>query len=380
MDKQLNQDISLTFPSKRELIQTEALEAIKANSRAGVAVSMGVGKTYIGLMHMDWYLKNINPDAKFLIVAPKKSIFNSWLDDMCKFELSYLLDRVTITTYLSLQKQSLSYDVLYLDECHSLLYSHELWLNAFGNKIVGLTGTPPRHKNSEKGKMVSRFCPIVYTYITDDAVEDQILNDYRITIHPVNLSKISTHVVKTKSRTFTTSEYENYKYWTKMLNIADNPKSEQYFRIARMRGLMDYQTKERYAKRLLKDIEGKCIIFANTKEQADRMCTHTYYSGNPNSEENLQLFKNNKIDKLACVLQLNEGINIAGLKNAIILHSYGNERKSAQRIGRVLRLNPDEIANVHILMYPDTVDSTWVRNALEDFDPEKITYKDVYNY
>ena len=31
-------------------------------------------------------------------------------------------------------------------------------------------------------------------------------------------------------------------------------------------------------------------------------------------------------------------------------------------------------------MYPDTVDSTWVRNALEDFDPEKITYKDVYNY
>ena len=45
-------------------------------------------------------------------------------------------------------------------------------------KIIGLTGTPPKFSNSEKGIMVNRYCPIVYKYITDSAVEDKILNDY----------------------------------------------------------------------------------------------------------------------------------------------------------------------------------------------------------
>jgi len=87
------------------------------------------------------------------------------------------------------------------------------------------------------------------------------------------------------------------------------------------------------------------------------------------------MFKEGKINVLSCVLQLNEGVNIPDLQHAIILHSYGNERKAAQRIGRLLRLNPDEVASVHILMFHETVDANWVRSALQDFDRTKITYK-----
>jgi superfamily II DNA or RNA helicase len=149
-----------------------------------------------------------------------------------------------------------------------------------------------------------------------------------------------------------------------------------------MRAIMDYRSKEEYAKKLLTTIEGKCIIFCNTQDQADRMCNYVYYSGHPFSEDNLDMFKKGQIDQLACVLQLNEGVNIPNLKHAIILHSYGNERKSAQRIGRVLRLNPDEVADVHILMYHETVDKRWVQSALVDFDQRKIKYKlaNVYNH
>ena len=380
MKEQISQERSLISPSKREIIQHEALEVIKSNHRVGVAVSMGVGKTYIGLMHMDWYLKNVNPDAKFLVVAPKKSIFSSWFDDMNKFSLSYLTDRVTVTTYLSLNKQPQDYDAIYLDECHSLLYSHDFWLTHYGGKIVGLTGTPPRFKSSEKGEMVEKFCPIKYKYITDDAIDDKILNDYKIIVHPVNLNRLSTYTVKTKTKSWVTSEHANYKYQCTSLENATNIKSEQYFRIMRMRSLMEYPSKENYAKKLIETIDGKCLIFCNTQEQADRMCKHSYHSGNSNSEHNLQLFKDGSITRLSCVLQLNEGINIPNLSHAILLHSYGNERKAAQRIGRVLRLNPDEIATVHILMYHETIDKTWVRKALEDFDPEKITYKDVHHY
>jgi superfamily II DNA or RNA helicase len=89
------------------------------------------------------------------------------------------------------------------------------------------------------------------------------------------------------------------------------------------------------------------------------------------------MFKSGKIDKLSCVLQLNEGINIPNLRAGIIMHAYGNERKSSQRIGRLLRLNPTETAIVHILCYKNTVDERWVTEALKDFDQSKIKYFDV---
>ena len=188
--------------SKREEIQNQALEIAKSCKKVGLAISMGVGKTYIGLKHMDWYIREKNVDARFLVVAPKKSIFSSWFEDMDKFGLSYLKDRVVVTTYLSLGKQSLNYDVVYLDECHSLLRSHELWLNAYNSYTIGLTGTPPKFEHGEKGMMVAKYCPIKFNYFTDDAVDDKILNDYRIVVHPVNLSKLKTHEVKTKEKSW----------------------------------------------------------------------------------------------------------------------------------------------------------------------------------
>ena len=80
------------------------------------------------------------------------------------------------------------------------------------------------------------------------------------------------------------------------------------------------------------------------------------------------------IQRLACVQQLSEGVNIHDLRTGLMMHSFGNEVKARQRIGRLLRLNPDQTATVHILMYLDTVDVGWVESALETFDAAKIYY------
>ena len=108
----------------------------------------------------------------------------------------------------------------------------------------------------------------------------------------------------------------------------------------RMKAMMDYPTKEAYAKSLIQNIGDQCIVFANTQKQADRMCSHSYHSNNSSSEYNLQLFSDGRIDKLSCVLQLSEGVTIPNLKQGIIMHAYGNERKSAQRIGCLLYTSP----------------------------------------
>ena len=361
----------------RDKVQSEALQVSLDNDRCGLGISMGVGKTRIAIKHLTYLY---DPFILALVVVPKNSVKQSWIDELNKMGKTDLLQHIRFSTYLSINKQDPKiYDVVYLDECHSLLESHEGFLKAYKGRILGLTGTPPRRKGSEKGRMVQKYCPIKYRYSVDDATESKILNDYKIVVHQLNLSDLKTLKKKTKDgRQWYTSEKKDYEYVVKRVIAAQTQKQMQFASIMRMRALMDYNTKESYVKDLLSKVKTKCIVFANTMQQADRVCTHSYHSKNPQSEDNLQLFSDGRIDKLSCVLQLNEGVTIPGLKQGIIMHAYGNERKTAQRIGRLLRLNPTESAVCHILCYKGTQDEKWVERALKDFDDNKIQYYEPY--
>jgi len=180
--------------------------------------------------------------------------------------------------------------------------------------------------------------------------------------------------MKAGSKSWTTSETAVYDYWSRRVMEAATPKSKMMATIMRMKKLMEFKSKEEYAKKLLQNTTEKCILFANTIEQARNICEHTYDSKNPDSITNLEMFGKGDITKLSCVLQLSEGINIPNLKEGIIMHSYGNERKSSQRIGRLMRLNPKETSTIHILCYAGTTDERWVRDALADYDSKKVFY------
>lgn len=358
--------------SNRDIVQADALKVALANKRCGLGISMGVGKTRIAIEHL---YSNYNPLICALVVVPKLSIKDSWIDELnISTKYNDLLDHITFTTYLSLNKHNPNdYDIVYLDECHSLKESHETFLNQFSGKILGLTGTPPKHKNSEKGRLVQKYCPMKYLFDVDKATDSRILNDYKIIVHELELSKLPTLKKKNKAGGFWfTSEKKDYDYVTSRCREAQTQKQIQFARIMRMRALMDYTSKESYVKSMISNISTKCIVFANTQKQADRICKHSYHSQNPKSEENLELFSDGRIDKLSCVLQLSEGVTIPNLKQGIIMHAYGNERKTAQRIGRLLRLNPTETAVCHILCYKGTQDERWVDQALNSFDSNKI--------
>ena len=359
--------------SSRDIIQKEALDIAIANKRCGLGISMGVGKTRIAIQHLQYCY---NPLIEALVVIPKHSVAQSWVDELEKMNLSSLLKHITFTTYLSINKHKpTEFDVVYLDECHSLLHNHDTFLSVFRGRILGLTGTPPKDDSSIKGLMVKKYCPIKFKFSVDQATDSNILNDYKIIVHQLVLSKIPALKKKNKAGGhWYTTEQKDYNYVSGRVADAQTPKQKQFAAIMRMRALMEYNTKELYAKSLANSLGTKCIIFANTQKQADKLCKHSYHSKNSQSDHNLELFSDGRIDRLSCVLQLSEGVTIPDLKQGIIMHAYGNERKSAQRIGRLLRLNPSETAICHILCYIGTQDEVWVKNALKDFEPTKIKY------
>ncbi len=356
----------------KDEVQLEALESTKGKQKCSVVLGTGVGKTLVGLNHIE---QNTTALMKVLIVAPKKSIFLSWKDDAEKFGKQDLLDRMVFTTYLSLNKHNPNdYNIVYLDEMHSLLDSHRGFLQLYKGKILGLTGTPPKTGYSEKGKLVHEFCPVVYTFKTDEGVENGILNDYQIIVHKINLSTEKNYLVKMANNQFMTDEESNYIYWSRRIDVGSG--NMHMLRVMRMKAMMEYPSKEKYTKKLMESINTKCIVFANTQAQADKLCDYSYHSNNPDSNANLEEFKAGNITKLSTVLQLSEGVNIPNLKQGIIMHAYGNERKASQRIGRLLRLNPNDKSIVHILCYVGTIDEKWVTDALEGFDQTKVLWKD----
>jgi superfamily II DNA or RNA helicase len=385
-------EVSSSAAARKQALQDQVLATIQGQRLAGIALTMGLGKTLIGLRDMARLLaagKVVDQGSgkPFLVAAPTQAILDSWPQEARKFGLTHLLDHLAFTTYRSLGKALAAgpYHKLYLDECHALKDAHEPGLKAHVAKkrsILGLTGTPPAQANSEKGRLVATYCPIVVDYTTDEAVLAGLLNDYRLVVHRLPLRTERDYVLTTKSGSqFTTSERENYHYWSKRLaNAAQDPLPVETLRILRMQALMNYPGKGRYMHYLADQQPDKVLLFTCNQQQAEAQAAHTYHSKNKHSQANLDLFNAGDIQRLACVAQLSEGISIPNLRVGIIWHAFGNERKAAQRIGRLLRLNPDQTATVHLLAYQDTVDEQWVAQALEAFDSAKISYVDASGY
>lgn len=360
----------------REEIQQEALENIQGKQRSGINVSMGVGKTYIGLQDMRLCY---HETVSYLVVGPTKNILQSWKDEIAKWGMEGLLEHITFSTYRSINKQENKFDVVYLDECHSLKFSHGNWLKAHaekGGRIVGMTGTYPKYMKTEKGKMCDHFVPKVFEYNMDDAVDDSILNDYEIIVHQLQLDTSKTLKKKGKKGDWETSEASDYAYWCRTINDS-YPGEEMKLRIMRMKAMQSYPSKMKYMKKLLDKQTEKTIVFVNYKKQADEISPYVHYSGKKRiSQANLEKFKSGEIMQLAAVEQLSQGINVPNLKVGLIAHAYANNRQASQKIGRLLRLNPDDKATIHILCYSDTIDKTWVKSALESLNGDKIKWVD----
>ena len=356
----------------KEKIQKKVLTLIGSKHGLSVELGTGVGKTMLGLKHM---LQNYTDYCAFLVIVPKLSIKQGWLDQMKEHNFEYLIPHITFSTYRSLHKQSLNFDWVYADECHSITQSNLSWFDKYvlnKGKILGLTGTYP--KSGDKKQMCDQYMPKIYEYSVDQGAEDGMLNNYKIFVHMLSLNKHPTLVKKNKNGgQWKTTEIKDYYGLSSSIDNAFG-KKQLMLRLYRMKSMQQYQTKVDYVKVILNKIPKKTLVFANTKEQADTISNHSVYSGNPNSKLNLQMFSEDKIYRLSCIEQLSEGVNISNLQVGIIMHAHSNDTKTRQRIGRFLRLVVNKTAVIHILCYKNTIDEQWVKNSLASFDQTKIKY------
>lgn len=363
--------------------------------------------------------KNIEPIYHALILVPTITLVNQWEEEASKFnfkniikvssktdwesELATTLSTVkridksfiVVTTYASFVKNRFfNYlkdfpidSILIADEAHNIgspTVTARLPQVIFSKKI-GLSATPKRVYDPEGSYAMESFFndaePYTYAFTMQRAIEEGILCKYYYYPHIVSLTtkefkqyvEISKALAKFYNRTtdnFDTSDIVEklllkrkriiHKAENK-LGITLNILKERFASQGNLKYSFIYvpegSTKEQIEEEneLEDDIK---IINQYTREIGKinpSILVNQFTGGMQGRDRILDQFKEGKIQVLASMKCLDEGVDIPRAEFAIFCSSTGNPRQFIQRRGRILRKHKDKnIAVIHdLVVIPD---------------------------
>lgn len=358
----------------REIVQNNAVNAIiKSNYSGIVYVSPRVGKSKIvcDILKMPAFKK-----SKILITAPYNTILESWNNEFEKWKVN--TKNITLINQRSLSKVKLTdYKHIICDEIHTLSANQIVELQKTDAPILGLTGS--LSKESKKLLKDELYVEPIYTYSVEDAINDGIVADYRIYLIGVPLDNKDKYIeAGTAKQKFMTTEYANYQYLTsqfeKFKKMSWNNKKFDAVKMqfASKRASMLYTAKSKIAvaKKIITE-HNRCLIFTARTETADDFAT-SYHS--KSKEDYLEQFKDGTINKLAVCEMTNMGITIPNLKVGIFHQMKSSEESAIQKVMRMCNVEQDEVAEIYITYFINTVDEEWVKKAVSALNPEKIIY------
>lgn len=365
---------------RREEIKQEIVENTKSPPHGILKLSPRAGKTAITIeLIKKFKLK------KVLWVTPNTKLRDEDIpSEFVKWKAkSYLKDAVIIC-YNSLGKVEGEFDIVILDEIQFLTENNTI--NLFNGTIkyktiLGLTGTMPKH--DEKLVLIKKLgLKILKNISIDEAVDDNMVADYRIKVLEVPMNSVDKNIVAgTKQKPFKTTEFANYSYLSKQIArmmYSDDKKRLQFAILNRLRFIYKSPTKLQTAKDLIKHLGGRTLVFCGGIEHAEELSKHTYHS--KTTQDDLNLFLDGKIDLLACVNAGGTGFTYKNVDNFIIVQADSNKSgEFIQKLARSLLLQKDYTASIWIISLKGTQDEVWVTNALQDLDQSKIEYVNIKN-
>lgn len=360
----------------RDRIQEEASNAIVSNKFQGIIdCSPRVGKSLILILA----LKQLKTKIPILITYPTNNIGESWLEEFDKWD--YNNNHIDLLNQRSLHKLSKKelnkYKVIVSDECHSLSEAQLTHLMSFKGRMLGLSGSI----NKDTKDRLEAFLGLttIYYYPVSEAIEDDIIADYKIKIITLPLNSTIKYIpAGSKAKPFLTTEEAHYKYLTRQFIQASasakkDPSKEGWVKSIigkRARAIYGYTSKIELTKKLLTKLEGKVLVF--TGLTANDICEYKHDS--KTEEDNLSRFKDGEINHIQVCDQVSMGQTIPELKIGVFHQLKSNSQLMLQKALRMCNYEDGKPATIYILCYENTNDEKWVNKAVAMLDPDKIEY------
>lgn len=366
-------------------------------------LATGAGKTLCALKRIEKALEEeSNPNFKALIVIPKLVLKKTWQDEIKKWNLEYLLERIEFSTYISLPK---NYDgfwsIICFDEAHHLsercFRSIDSSFNRYIVKHLFLSATL---SYNFKAILFNTF-PDLYLYNISlkTAIDNKILPDPVILLYPMILdnSEQKYEYVKRQSGKKVIVTYQAR--WPIIKRMTKDDLSphilcteQQYYnlldddikflsgkhkaqgivkqkRIARLKILANFKTdKVKDILSMLKDY--RTITFCESIEQTQQLGKNCIHSKNIKRLDVLEDFNNKKIKHITSCEILSEGVNVTDCRVGIFARINSSDLQIKQKLGRVLRHKSPVVI---LPYYKNTREEQIVNeNILPDFNPEKV--------
>lgn len=357
--------------------------------RATAVLSTGFGKSKVAID----ILKAKRP-AKIVILVNSTILRDeSWKAEFAKFgEAKMYEENVETHTYQMAYKWSP--DDVNLDDvfviCDEIDFAADTdALSSFfytypNAKMLGLTG----FITDEKKEWFRNYMPIITQLTANDAQNKGLLNKVHYVFVRYDLSEVRNITVSYKKhgvqKTFKQSENAAYDYANKQCHILQGDlskldkalndgeidmstyiqktKNKEYLlnraNAKRADILLGSSATVTLARKLIqyahgKNPESKVVVFTMRTDQADAICEDHVYHGNihkKTAQANFEAFQRGEIKILGVCGKIDRGANIPGLDTGVMADFYGSDTKFTQRVGRLLRLKPSDVATMYVLL------------------------------
>lgn len=309
-----------------------------------------------------------------LISIPRNDLISSWEEDFNKWGFRA---NTRFTTHMSaVKQQEFKGDLFIIDEPQEASIAQLKGMSKIvkNNKSLLLSGTVTR--KTENRLWIELGTDICWKYSIEEGIADEILSDYQITIHRVDLDdKIKW--IEAKNGSFRT-EKDHFKKILWVRNKLEDEEKPYFFMDLKLINILQNSIAKRdYTKMLLNQSKDqRILVFCGLTEIADSLKIPVYHSKSKEKEV-FSNFCNGIGNHLATIKLMQSGVTIKPISKGIINYTSGNPEDTAQKLCRFLTIeydNPEKRAEIHIISSNELFELERLNTGLSFFNSEKIKY------
>ena len=343
----------------------------KALFRGIVLVSVRVGKTRI-ILETIKEISNNDLNIKVLVGYPNIDIKNSWISETEK--LNYY-PSIEYSTFKSLKKfQDNKYDFIIFDEGHTIPPDNILPIVSKivknNDNCIIMSGT-----YSEETLLNLKFSTglqQIVDYSTDDAINDGIVNNFKIEVHLFKLDNTKSVQFGGLKKWYST----DYKECLRMSKKVDESfgKDKMMIALFRMKMINSCQSLIRVVKKWIEDNPDKRFILFTGDEKVGLNYNIPMFNSKSKNNDILKDFQEYRSNSLCLIKKGGTGVTYEGLDTILITDINSNSETLEQRCGRSLLFEEGKESTVHIFCSTENFQMNWLNKSLESINPNRINY------
>jgi len=358
---------------ERTELQNEIINGLSEFPVGRLLLAQRAGKSRIAVE----IIKKSKPNSILWITPSTELATKDIPEEFIKWKASEYVDKLTTVTWMSLHKITGWYDIIILDEEQFITSNNAVNLlnGSLKGNILSMSGTKTEI-GDKKLLLQSLGLKVLYKLDINKAVDIGLLANYKINVLDIPLNDTDKIIQGgNKQKPFMTTEKAHYAYIDKITrqSIYQNRADIKFRVLARRKAISDSISKDKVAKWLWNNLEGRKLFFCSSIKQANLITNQTYHSKTDGFY--LQKFISGQIDEICMVNAGGTGFTYKDIDHLVIVQVDSDKNgNTVQKICRTLLAQPNYTAQIWILNLNGTQDEIWVNSTLSKLDREKIEY------